>query len=60
MCAVLLDVAHALGGDGHEYGLAELRYENATLVEVCLTANLSRWIELSSTRAVRVPSAYSS
>jgi hypothetical protein len=58
VCAVLLDVAHSLGRDGHEDGLAELRYENAALVEVCLTTNLSGWVELSSTRTVRIPSAY--
>lgn len=58
MCAVLLDVTHALGGDGNKHSLSELRNENAALVEVCLTANLSRWVELSSTRTVRVPSAY--
>lgn len=52
VCAVLLDVAHSLGRDGHEDGLAELRYENAALLEVCLAANLARWVELRSTRAV--------
>lgn len=55
---VLLDVAHTLGGDGHEHGLAELRHENTALVEVCLTAYLAGRVELSSTRTVRVPSTY--
>ncbi len=58
VCAVLLDVAQTLSGDGHEYCLAELRYENAALLEVSLTANLTGRVELSSTRTVRVPSAY--
>ena len=52
MCTVLLDVAHTLGRDGHEYGLAELRYKNTALVQVCLTTNLPGWVELSSTRTV--------
>ncbi len=52
VCAVLLDVAHSLGRDGHEDGLAEFCYENAALLEVCLAANLARWVELRSTRTV--------
>ena len=58
VCTVLLDVAHTLSGDGHEDGLTELRYENAALLEVSLTANLAGRVELRSTRTVRVPSAY--
>ncbi len=58
VCTVLLDVAHSLGRDGHKDGLAELRYENAALLEVCLATYLARWVELRSTRTVRVPSAY--
>ena len=58
MCTILLDVAHTLGGDGNEYGFSKLRNKNAALLEVCLAANLSGWVELRSTGTVRVPPAY--
>lgn len=58
VCAVLLNVAHALCRDGHKDSLSELCYENTALVEVCLAAHLAGWVELRSTRTVRVPSAY--
>ena len=55
---VLLDGAEALSRDVHEEGLAELRDEDVALLEVSLAAYLSGRVELSSTRPVRVPSAY--
>ena len=58
MSAVFLDVAETLCGDVDEDGSAELGNEDATLLEVCLAAHLSCWVELRSTRPVRVPSAY--
>ena len=54
---VLLDVAHALGADVDEEHFAELRHEDAALLEVCLTAYLSGWVELGCTGTVRVPPA---
>ncbi len=56
-CAVLLDVLEALGGDVDKDGRAEFCDEDATLLEVCLTANLASRVELGSTRAVRVTTA---
>ncbi len=52
MSAVLLNVAHAVYGDVDEDRLTELGYEDAALLEVCLTAHLSRGVELRSTRPV--------
>ena len=52
MRAVLLNVAHALSRDVDEDCLAELRNEDAALLEVCLAADLAGWVELGSTRPV--------
>lgn len=52
MCPVLLDVAHTLSGDGDQYRLAQLRNKNAALLEVCLAAYFSGWVELGSTGTV--------
>lgn len=54
---VLLDGAHAGGRDVDEDGGAELRDENAALGEVRAAAYLPGWVELGSTRAVRIPPA---
>lgn len=51
-------MAKALRGDVDEDGLPELCDVDTTLLEVCLTAHLSGWVELGSTGTVRVPSAY--
>lgn len=56
-CAVLLNVAHALGADIDEDILAELRDEDTTLLEVRLAADLARRIKLRRTGTVRVPPA---
>lgn len=56
--SVLLDVAEAVYRDVDENGLIELRDENPALLEVCLAAYLSGWVELGSTGTVGVPSAY--
>lgn len=58
MSAVLLDVAHAVSRNVDKNGLAELRDVDTTLLKVRLTTDLSGWVELGSTRTVRVPSAY--
>ncbi len=50
--AVLLDVAHTLNADVDEYGLAELRNEDVPLLEVCLAADLTGWVELGRTGTV--------
>ena len=55
---VLLDVAEAVYRDVDENRLIELRDENPALLEVCLTADLPRRVELGSTGTVGVPSAY--
>lgn len=57
ICTVLLDGAHAGGGDVDEDHLAELRDKNAALGEVRASADLASWVELGSTRAVRIPPA---
>ena len=56
-CAILLDVAHALGADIHEDILAELGDEDAALLEVRLAAYLSSRVKLRRTGTVRVPPA---
>lgn len=52
MCAVLLDVAHALGADVDEDHFAEFRNEDAALLKVCLATYLAGWVELGSAGTV--------
>lgn len=57
-CTVLLDVTETLYGYVYGHYLPNFWYENATALDIGLTAHLSYRVELGSTRTVRVPSAY--
>ena len=50
--SVFLDVAETLYRYVYQNRLASFRNENTALLEVCLSADLSGWVELRSTRPV--------
>src|SRR6185437_2447818 len=58
VCAILLNVLHALNGNVHDDHLLELGDVDAALGDIGLAADLADRVELRSTGTVRVPPAY--